>query len=256
MANRGANCSPVLGSHLVHFDDSCYRDLLLCLSRQHTQSTVVDTPRGDTMHQRISRRTDKRATATLSTLAAARCWRVPPRRTCRQHDRAGRRHDAGLHVHAQLRPRHAHPRTERQSPHAGEHQRRRRRPQLREEQADRELVSLLGEVNLKHDDLGRVRARRHVLRPKAYRRPNYNDAPGTVNQSGQYNNFTSDARVTGRAARRRWPHTRTTRSRSLDEPEREGRRPGRRMGRKPVLPEHRRRTGRPTRPSRTWPAPK
>ena len=47
-------------------------------------------------------------------------------------------------------------------------------------------------MNLKHDDWG-VFVRADTFY-QAYRRPNYNDAPGTVNQSGQYNNFTSDAR--------------------------------------------------------------
>ena len=48
-------------------------------------------------------------------------------------------------------------------------------------------------MNLKHDDWG-VFVRADTFYDQAYRRPNYNDAPGTVNQSGQYNNFTSDAR--------------------------------------------------------------
>ncbi|WP_153099549.1 DUF1302 domain-containing protein [Paraburkholderia hayleyella] len=54
-------------------------------------------------------------------------------------------------------------------------------------------VSLLGEVNLKHDDWG-VFVRANVFYNQAYHRPNNNDSPFTVNHNGAYNQFTSDAR--------------------------------------------------------------
>ncbi len=54
-------------------------------------------------------------------------------------------------------------------------------------------VSLLGEVNLKHDDWG-VFVRADTFYDQAYRHSNYNDAPGTVNHTGVYNDFTGDAR--------------------------------------------------------------
>ncbi|WP_408465123.1 DUF1302 domain-containing protein [Paraburkholderia fungorum] len=53
-------------------------------------------------------------------------------------------------------------------------------------------VSLLGEVNLKHDDWG-VFVRANVFYDQAYQHPNSNNAPYTVNHSGAYNQFTSDA---------------------------------------------------------------
>jgi hypothetical protein len=52
-------------------------------------------------------------------------------------------------------------------------------------------VSLLGEVNLKHDDWG-VFVRANVFYDQAYHHPNDNDAPYTVNHGGTYNQFTSD----------------------------------------------------------------
>jgi hypothetical protein len=52
-------------------------------------------------------------------------------------------------------------------------------------------VSLLGEVNLKHDDWG-VFVRANVFYDQAYHRPNNNDSPFTVNHSGTYNQFTSE----------------------------------------------------------------
>ncbi len=52
-------------------------------------------------------------------------------------------------------------------------------------------VSVLGEVNLKHDDWG-VFVRADAFYDQVYHRPNYNDAPDTVNHSGVYNQFTGD----------------------------------------------------------------
>ena len=52
-------------------------------------------------------------------------------------------------------------------------------------------MSLLGEVNLKHDDWG-VFVRANVFYDQAYHHPNDNDAPYTVNHGGTYNQFTSD----------------------------------------------------------------
>lgn len=52
-------------------------------------------------------------------------------------------------------------------------------------------ANILGEVNLKHDDWG-VFVRADAFYDQVYHRPNYNDAPDTVNHSGQYNQFTSD----------------------------------------------------------------
>ncbi|MGA9911159.1 MAG: DUF1302 family protein [Paraburkholderia sp.] len=54
-------------------------------------------------------------------------------------------------------------------------------------------VSLLGEVDLKHDDWG-IFVRANVFYDQAYHHPNDNDAPFTVNHGGIYNDFTSDAR--------------------------------------------------------------
>ncbi len=53
-------------------------------------------------------------------------------------------------------------------------------------------VSLLGEVNLKHDDWG-VFVRADTFYDQAYQHSNYNDAPFTVNHGGTYNNFTEQA---------------------------------------------------------------
>ena len=53
-------------------------------------------------------------------------------------------------------------------------------------------VSLLGEVNLKHDDWG-VFVRANVFYDQAYHHPNDNDSGFTVNHGGAYNDFTSDA---------------------------------------------------------------
>ncbi|WP_043289173.1 DUF1302 domain-containing protein [Paraburkholderia oxyphila] len=51
--------------------------------------------------------------------------------------------------------------------------------------------NILGEVNLKHDDWG-VFVRADAFYDQVYHRPNYNDAPDTVNHSGTYNQFTGD----------------------------------------------------------------
>ncbi|QIE26834.1 hypothetical protein SBC1_38900 (plasmid) [Caballeronia sp. SBC1] len=53
-------------------------------------------------------------------------------------------------------------------------------------------VSLLGEVNLKHDDWG-VFVRADTFYDQAYQHSNYNNAPGTVNHGGTYNDFTEQA---------------------------------------------------------------
>ncbi|WP_322070937.1 DUF1302 domain-containing protein [Paraburkholderia bannensis] len=52
-------------------------------------------------------------------------------------------------------------------------------------------ANILGEVNLKHDDWG-VFVRADAFYDQVYHRPNYNDAPDTVNHSGAYNQFTGD----------------------------------------------------------------
>ena len=145
------------------------------------------------MHQRISRRTDKRATAALSTLAAALL-------TCAVPDaHAGSTIDLGADTTLDytftlsygLGMRTRAPSGNLLTPaniNGDDGDRNFGKNKLIENQ-----VSLLGEVNLKHDDWG-VFVRADTFYDQAYHRPNYNDAPGTVNQSGQYNNFTSDAR--------------------------------------------------------------
>ncbi|WP_175796390.1 DUF1302 domain-containing protein [Burkholderia anthina] len=145
------------------------------------------------MHQRISRRTDKRATATLSTLAAALLTCAVP------SAHAGSTIDLGADTTLDytftlsygLGMRTRAPSGNLLTPaniNGDDGDRNFAKNKLIENQ-----VSLLGEVNLKHDDWG-VFVRADTFYDQAYRRPNYNDAPGTVNQSGQYNNFTSDAR--------------------------------------------------------------
>ncbi|AKM39136.1 DUF1302 domain-containing protein [Burkholderia contaminans] len=145
------------------------------------------------MHQRISRRTDKRATATLSTLAAALLACTAPGAHAGSTIELGAdttldytftlSYGLGMRTRAPsgnlLTPANI---------NGDDGDRNFAKNKLIENQ-----VSLLGEVNLKHDDWG-VFVRADTFYDQAYRRPNYNDAPGTVNQSGQYNNFTSDAR--------------------------------------------------------------
>ncbi|WP_423381195.1 DUF1302 domain-containing protein [Burkholderia sp. LMG 32019] len=145
------------------------------------------------MHQRISRRTDKRATATLSTLAAALLTCAVPSAHAGSTIELGAdttldytftlSYGLGMRTRAPsgnlLTPANI---------NGDDGDRNFAKNKLIENQ-----VSLLGEVNLKHDDWG-VFVRADTFYDQAYHRPNYNDAPGTVNQSGQYNNFTSDAR--------------------------------------------------------------
>lgn len=54
-------------------------------------------------------------------------------------------------------------------------------------------INLLAEADLRHNDLGFF-LRFSSFYDQAYHRPNYNDAPFTVNSNGPFNEFTSDAR--------------------------------------------------------------
>ena len=144
------------------------------------------------MHQRISRRTDTRATARLSTLAAALL-------ACAPAAHAGNTIELGadttldymVQLQYSLGMRTRAPSGNLLVPanvNGDDGDRNFAKNKLIQNQ-----VSVLGEVNLKHDDWG-VFVRADTFYDQAYHRPNYNDSPGTVNHTGQFNNFTSDAR--------------------------------------------------------------
>ncbi|MXN75724.1 DUF1302 family protein [Burkholderia sp. 4701] len=144
------------------------------------------------MHQRISRRTGTRATARLSTLAAALL-------ACAPAAHAGNTIELGadttldymVQLQYSLGMRTRAPSGNLLVPanaNGDDGDRNFAKNKLIQNQ-----VSVLGEVNLKHDDWG-VFVRADTFYDQAYHRPNYNDSPGTVNHTGQFNHFTSDAR--------------------------------------------------------------
>jgi hypothetical protein len=144
------------------------------------------------MHQRKSRRTDKRAAATLSTLAAALL-------SCAPNAHAGSTIELGADTTLDYMVQLSYGIGMRTRAPSGnllvpaningdDGDRNFAKNKLIENQ-----VIVLGEMNLKHGDWG-VFVRADTFYDQAYHHPNYNDAPFTVNHGGQYNNFTSDAR--------------------------------------------------------------
>ena len=143
------------------------------------------------MHQRISHRTDKRAAAALSTLAAALLSCAVPAQAGSTVDfGGGTTLDYSFTLGYGLGMRTREPNGNLLVPaniNGDDGDRNFAKNKLIENQ-----VNVLGEVNLKHDDWG-VFVRADAFYDQAYHHPNYNDAPFTVNHFGQYNNFTNDA---------------------------------------------------------------
>ncbi|WP_179405090.1 DUF1302 domain-containing protein [Burkholderia guangdongensis] len=144
------------------------------------------------MHQRNSRRTDKRAAATLSTLAAALLSCAPAAHAGDTIDLgADTTLDYSVALSYGLGMRTRAPSGALLAPaniNGDDGDRNFAKNKLIENQVD-----VLGEVNLKHDTWG-VFVRADTFYDQAYHHSNYNDSPFTVNHTGQYNDFTSDAR--------------------------------------------------------------
>jgi hypothetical protein len=143
------------------------------------------------MQQRNSRRAERRAATTLTTLAAALLSCAPAAHAGDTIDFGdGTTLDYMLQLGYGLGMRTRAPNGNLLTPaniNGDDGDRNFAKDKLMENQVD-----VLGEVNLKHDNWG-VFVRADTFYDQAYHHPNYNDAPDTVNHDGVYNNFTSDA---------------------------------------------------------------